>query len=87
MLLLDEVLTAEGLSLAMEVLPILDVVDLANELFCNAFRSLQLLKGLSHHHLEVVVDLLDLGNVDGLQLQVKIDKVSCVKRHLHLPSE
>lgn len=58
----------EGLSLSVEVMTVLDVVDLRDELLLYRITGVQTLKRHTHHTLEVIVGLLDLTDVDGLQL-------------------
>ena len=58
----------EGLTLAMEVVPVLDVVYLGNELLLDRLARMKVVKRLAHHHLKVVVRLLNLADVDRLEL-------------------
>ena len=61
-------LISQSLSLAVEILSILNVVDFAQKLVSDGLGGLQLLKRLADHDFEVVVGLFDLRDVDGLQL-------------------
>lgn len=55
-------------TLAMEVLPILDVVDLGDEFFHQRIFSVELLERCADTSLQVVIRLLDLANVCSLKL-------------------
>ena len=57
-----------GMLLTMEVLPVLNVIDLGDELFLDRIAGVEAVKGLPHHELQVVVGFLDLADVDPLQL-------------------
>lgn len=59
---------SHGRPLAMEVLPVLDVVDLGDELLFDGFTCMKTIEGLTDHQFEVVVGLLYLTDVDRLQL-------------------
>jgi len=59
---------AEGLSLPVEVVAVLDVVDLCDELLLNGVARVKALKRHAHHTLKVIVGLLNLTDVDSLQL-------------------
>lgn len=63
-----EVLQLEVADLPHEVAPVLDVVDLGNQLLLESLGRIQTLVLLADHHLEIVVSLLNFRDVDGLQL-------------------
>ena len=63
-------------ALPMEVLPILDVVDLGDELFLDRLTRMKTVKGLANHELEVVVCLLNLTDIDRLELH-ETSKTNC----------
>ena len=54
--------------LAMEVLPILDVVYLRDKLLLDRFTRMQVVERLANHQFEVIIGFLNLTNVDGLEL-------------------
>ena len=54
--------------LAMEVLPILNVIDLRNELLLDGVAGVKAIKRLPYHELQVIVGLLNLTDVDPLEL-------------------
>ena len=54
--------------LSMKVLPVLNVVDLGDELLLDGIARMQAVKRLAHHKLKVVIRLLNLADVDLLEL-------------------
>lgn len=82
---LAEVLQLEIADLPHEVAPILDVVDLRNQLLFEPLRGVKALVLLADHHLQVIVRLLDLGNVYGLELQIYLKLVVTYIGHLVEP--
>ena len=50
-------------------MPVLDVVDLGDKLLLDRLTRVQVVKGLTHHNLYVVVGLLNLTDVDRLKLK------------------
>jgi hypothetical protein len=79
------VLQLEIADLPHEVAPVLDVVDLRNQLLFEPLRGVKALVLLADHHLQVIVRLLDLGNVYGLELQVYLKLVMTYIGHLVEP--
>ena len=51
-----------------EITTVLNVVDLSNEFFLEALGRVQPFVILTDQHLQIVVGLFDLGDIDGLQL-------------------
>ena len=79
----------DGSAFAMEVVPVLDVIDLRDELFLDRITSVKTVKGLAHNILQIVVGLLNLGDVHGLKLDKTLISVSLRREEsdLHLPFE
>ena len=59
---------SHGVALPMEVLAVLNVVYLGYELFFDRIASVQAVKRLANHHLQIVVRLLYLTDVYLLKL-------------------
>ena len=57
-----------GVALPMEVLAVLNMVNLSDELFFDSIACVQAVKRLANHHLQVVVCLLNLTDVNLLKL-------------------
>ena len=66
----------DGSAFAMEVMPVLDVIDLRDELFLDCITSVKTVKGLAHNILQIVVGLLNFSDVHGLELETKHYSVS-----------
>ena len=62
------VVVPERVPLPVEVVPVLDVVDLRDELFLDRVTGMQAVELAPHHMLQVVVRLLDLADVDRLEI-------------------
>ena len=79
----------DGSAFAMEVMPVLDVINLRDELFLDCITSVKTVKGLAHNILQIVVGLFDLSDVHGLELETKHYSVSLgieeEEIDLHLP--
>ena len=65
-----------GSAFAMEVMPVLDVIDFRDELFLDRVTSVKTVKGLTHNILQIVVGLLNLSDVHGLKLDKTLKSVS-----------
>ena len=59
---------SHGVALAMEVLSVLNMVYLGDELFFDRIASVQAVKRLANHHLQIVVRLFNLTDVNLLKL-------------------
>ena len=70
----------------MEVLAVLNVVYLGDELFFYSVARVQAVKRLANHHLQIVVRLLNLTDVNLLKLYNNQYKSEAHRIYLHQPS-
>ena len=70
----------------MEVLAVLNVVYLSDELFFDSIACVQAVKRLANHHLQVVVCLLNLTDVNLLKLYRNRFELKDHRIDLHRPS-
>ena len=84
--MVDALSFSHGVALPMEVLTVLNMVYLGDELFFDSITRVQAVKRLANHHLQIVVRLLNLTDVNLLKLYNIRNKSGCHKKHLHRPS-
>ena len=68
-----------------KVATVLDVVNLRYEFFLESLGGMKALILLANYHLEVVIGLLDLCDVDSLQLRHLLVKICTYICHLREP--